>query len=315
MRIGELARRGGVTVKAVRYYETLGLMVPDRLSNGYRDYDERDVRAVAEIRELSQLGIRPRHAGPFVDCLDAGHEHGDECPASLAALRDSIAELDRTIDSLAARRAVLAARLSEGASRSFSNREDSQVSDYTTLPAGLPQPADDGAADHLPGSAVPPITLASTAGGDVDLAALGPGRSVVYLYPLTGRPGVDLPAGWDDIPGARGCSTEACDFRDHHQELADAGVRNVWGLSSQDGDYQREVAARLALPFEMLSDEGFELADALGLPTFAAPGHERLYARLTLVITDGVIEHAFYPIFPPNTHAQQVLDWVRSHPE
>lgn len=140
------------------------------------------------------------------------------------------------------------------------------------------------------------------------------GRTILYLYPLTGRPGTDLPEGWDAIPGARGCSTEACDFRDHFTELKDAGIEEVWGLSSQDVDYQAEVVRRLRLPFHMLSDETFALAEALGLPTFAAAGHPRLYTRLTMVIRDGRIEHVFYPIFPPNTHAQQVLDWLRAHP-
>jgi peroxiredoxin len=185
------------------------------------------------------------------------------------------------------------------------------MTDYTTLPDDLPVPPDDGAADHLPGTTMPSLSLPTSDGGAVQLGAPVPGRVVVYLYPLTGRPGVDLPAGWDSIPGARGCSTEACDFRDHHAELRQAGVARVFGLSSQQPDYQAEVVARLRLPFVMLSDPGFALAAALDLPTFTAPGHDRLYARLTLVIRGGRIEHAFYPVFPPNTHARQVLDWLR----
>ena len=188
------------------------------------------------------------------------------------------------------------------------------MTDFTALPADLPVPADDGAADHLPGTPMPSLTLQASDGQPVDLGALGAGRTVLYLYPLTGRPGVDLPAGWDDIPGARGCSTEACDFRDHYADLRAAGVEQVWGMSSQRPDYQAEVVTRLRLPFAMLSDPGLALADALRLPTFAAPGHDRLYARLTLVVRDGTIEHAFYPIFPPNTHARQVLAWLRANP-
>jgi peroxiredoxin len=187
------------------------------------------------------------------------------------------------------------------------------MTDFTTLPEGLPVPRDDGAADHLPGTPVPSLTLRASDGRSVDLAALGAGRTILYLYPLTGRPGVDLPAGWDEIPGARGCSTEACDFRDHYADLRAAGAEQVWGLSSQQPDYQAEVVERLRLPFAMLSDPRFELADALGLPTFAAPGHDRLHARLTLVVHDGTVEHAFYPVFPPNTHARQVLDWLRAN--
>lgn len=188
------------------------------------------------------------------------------------------------------------------------------MADFTTLPEGLPVPVDDGAADHLPGRLLPTMTLPTSDGGRVDLSALGNGRTVIYLYPLTGRPGIDLPEGWDAIPGARGCSTEACDFRDHHSELIAAGAGRVFGLSSQDTDYQKEVVERLRLPFPMISDESLQLGDALSLPTFSAPGQDRLYSRLTLIVRDGAIEHAFYPIFPPNTHAQQVLAWLREHP-
>ena len=186
------------------------------------------------------------------------------------------------------------------------------MTNFTDLPDDLPEPQDDGAADHLPGHAMPALTLTASDDSVVNLAKLGPGRTVLYLYPLTGQQGTDLPHGWDGIPGARGCSTEACDFRDHFADLKQAGVHQVFGLSSQSPTYQAEVVARLRLPFAMLSDPDLSLADALSLPTFSAPGHERLYTRLTLVVCDGQIEHAFYPIFPPNTHAQQVLDWLTS---
>lgn len=321
VKIGELARRTGVTAKALRYYERLGLVTPERATGGtsrpkagggYRAYDEGHVRIVAEIQELAGLGIAPGRARPFVECLDAGHQHGDDCPASLAAYRDSIAELDRVIGALTARRGALLARLEDGANRTFGS--ETTVTDYTSLPDDLPVPADDGAADHLPGRPIPDLSLDTSDGGRVDLGALGPGRTIIYLYPLTGRPGHDLPAGWDAIPGARGCSTEACDFRDHFTDLRDAGAARVYGMSSQDPAYQAEVVERLRLPFVMLSDPGFALAGALGLPTFAAEGHPRLYARLTLVVRDGRVEHVFYPIFPPNTHARQVLDWLRAHP-
>ncbi len=188
------------------------------------------------------------------------------------------------------------------------------MSDYTTLPDNLPVPEDDGAARHLPGTALPHLVLPTSSGGQVDLADLGPGRTVIYLYPLTGVPGQPLPDGWDDIPGARGCSTEASDFRDHLDELAEAGARAVYGFSSQDPAYQAEAVERLHLPFAMISDERFALDGAIGLPTFSAPGHPRLYSRLTLVVSGGAVEHVFYPIFPPNTHAQEVLAWLRAHP-
>jgi peroxiredoxin len=187
------------------------------------------------------------------------------------------------------------------------------MSNLYELPADLPVPEDDGAADHLPGRRAPHVELLGTAGESVTLDALGSGRSVIYVYPLTGRPDGDLPQGWNDIPGARGCTTEACDFRDHHGELVAAGAVRVFGLSSQDDEYQREVVERLHLPFAMLSDPGLRLAGELNLPTFEADGMT-LYRRLTLIIRDGVIEHVFYPVFPPNEHARQVLTWLRENP-
>jgi peroxiredoxin len=186
------------------------------------------------------------------------------------------------------------------------------VSDYQQLPSDLPAPRDDGAADHLPGAAMPSLVLGDTAGNEVSLDRLGPARTVLYVYPLSGRPGVDLPEGWDAIPGARGCTPEACGFRDHHADLRAAGASAVYGLSSQSTDYQAELADRLGLPFSILSDPDLELAEALDLPTFEAGG-ERLFSRLTLIVTDGRIEHAFYPIFPPDRHAAEVLEWLRGH--
>jgi peroxiredoxin/DNA-binding transcriptional MerR regulator len=314
MQISELAERAGVTVKAVRYYESLGLVVPDRLPNGYRDYGQEHLRAVAEIRELSASGISPSRATPFIQCLGTGHVHSDECPASLAAYREGIAELDQAIAALTTRRELLARRLDESALRGFPDAPPTAPADFTSLPSDLARPEDDGAADHLPGLPLPALTLPTSDGGTVDLDALAPGRTIVYLYPLTGRPGADLPDGWDAIPGARGCSTEACDFRDHFDDLRAAGVAAVFGLSSQDVDYQAEVVERLQLPFAMISDEQHRLAGALRLPTFVAGG-ARLYSRLTLVVRDGLVDHAFYPIFPPNTHAQQVLAWLHDNPE
>lgn len=183
----------------------------------------------------------------------------------------------------------------------------------TDLPADLPVPEDDGAADELPGRRLPALRLPATDGRSVALDRLGAGRTVLYVYPLTGRPGVELPDGWDAIPGARGCTSEACDFRDHHDELRAAGASRVLGVSSQDSEYQRELVTRLRLPFAMLSDQRLQLAEAPGLPTFRAAG-TTLYKRLTLVIAGGVVEHVFYPVFPPNEHAGQVLHWLRSHP-
>lgn len=187
--------------------------------------------------------------------------------------------------------------------------------DFASLPEDLPAPVDDGAADHLQGAAVPDLEFAATDGSYVSLGRLGPGRTVVYLYPMTGRPGVPLPDGWDLIPGARGCTPESCGFRDHYEELRSAGVDRVYGLSSQTTEYQAEAAARLHLPFPLLSDPELALAGALDLPTFSAPGHVRLYARLTLVIKAGTIEKVFYPVFPPHGHAAEVLAWLASAPQ
>jgi peroxiredoxin len=187
------------------------------------------------------------------------------------------------------------------------------VTGYLDLPHDLPVPDDDGAAAHLPGRAMPDLPLAATAGGSVSLATPGPGRTVVFVYPLTGRPGTALPEGWDLIPGARGCTPQACGFRDRHRELLAAGAARVFGLSSQDTGYQREAAERLRLPFPLLSDAALSLAGVPGLPTFQAGGRT-FFRRLTLVIRDGLIEHVFYPVFPPGAHAGEVLDWLRASP-
>lgn len=178
------------------------------------------------------------------------------------------------------------------------------------LPANLPVPEDDGAAAHLPGMRLPDLSLPSTSGGVVMLSSL-PSRTVLYVYPMTGQPGVPLLDGWDLIPGARGCTPEACAFRDHHADLQAAGAV-VYGLSSQTTEYQREAVSRLHLPFPLLSDERLELVEALHLPTFEVQGR-RLYKRLTLVVSAGIIEHVFYPVFPPDEHAGQVLAWLRGH--
>ncbi|MFF1743741.1 peroxiredoxin [Streptomyces mirabilis] len=175
---------------------------------------------------------------------------------------------------------------------------------------GLPRPPDDGGAAHLPGGRLPGLVLPATDGRAVGLGALGPGRTVLCVYPLSGRPGTDLPDGWDTIPGARGCTAEACAFRNHYDDLRAVGAARVYGLSSQPREYQRELAERLRLPFAILSDTGLALREALDLPTFTAGGRT-LYRRLTMIVNRGVIEHVFYPVFPPDQHAAEVLDWLR----
>jgi peroxiredoxin len=184
-----------------------------------------------------------------------------------------------------------------------------RADDIHTIPDDLPIPQDDGAADHLLNAAVPALALPATSGETVRLDRLE-GRTVLFCYPRTGRPDEELPPGWNAIPGARGCTPEACGFRDTHAQFTELGVR-VLALSTQDSTYQREMAERLHLPFPVLSDEGLELTGELGLPTFETGGWT-LLKRLTLVIDDGKIRHVFYPVFPPGGHAAEVLDWLRS---
>jgi len=172
----------------------------------------------------------------------------------------------------------------------------------------LPIPNDDGPAAHLKGLSLPSIPLAATNGANTDLAELM-GVTVVYAYPMTGRPGVPLPEGWDLIPGARGCSPQSCAFRDHATELQALGVSHLFGLSSQETDYQLEAATRLHLPFPLLSDANFTLTDTLHLPTFEVEG-TRLLKRLTMIIADGKIHHVFYPVFPPDKNAEEVMRWL-----
>lgn len=179
------------------------------------------------------------------------------------------------------------------------------------LPADLPRPIDDGACRHLPGMRLPDIELPSTSGRLVNLGELPAGRSIIYCYPMTGVPGMPLPEGWDAIPGARGCTPQTCGFRDQYREILGLGAQ-VMGLSTQTTEYQREMAERLHLPFEVLSDADFRLCDALRLPTFEVDG-KRLVRRLTLIIKSGVVEDVLYPVFPPDQSAADVLHWLKSH--
>ena len=184
------------------------------------------------------------------------------------------------------------------------------VHDPNVLPADIPAPLDDGGARHLQGARLPSVPLAATDGSRVDLSKLA-GRTVLYIYPRTGVPGQSPPDGWDQIPGARGCTPQSCSFRDHFVELKRFGVANLYGLSTQDTAYQREAVERLHLPFPILSDESLELARAIKLPTFTAAGMT-LLKRMALVIDDGVITKVFYPVFPPDKNAEEVIAWLRS---
>jgi len=179
--------------------------------------------------------------------------------------------------------------------------------DPTKLPSDIPAPQDDGGARHLAGMRLPDIALPATDGTSVNLSALK-GRTVLYIYPRTGVPGVDLPPGWNEIPGARGCTPQSCGFRDHASELAALGAK-VAGLSSQPLVDQIEFAERNRMPFPVISDPALRLRDALELPTFETSGLE-LYKRMAIVAEAGRIVKVFYPVFPPDRNAQEVLDWL-----
>jgi peroxiredoxin len=180
--------------------------------------------------------------------------------------------------------------------------------DYRSLPPDLPAPEDDGAANHLAGMAVPELALPSAQGETVELAELAQDRLVAYVYPRTGVPGQPSPLGWDDIPGARGCTPQSCAFRDTLAEFTALGA-SVVGVSAQGPDEQREFAEREHIPFPLLSDSGLQLAELLQLPTFAVEDMT-LYKRLTFVAEAGRIVKAFYPVFPPDRNATEVLAWL-----
>jgi peroxiredoxin len=181
--------------------------------------------------------------------------------------------------------------------------------DYSKLPANLPVPEDDGAADHLAGSGVPELRLQSTSGEQVNLAEVARDHLVAYVYPRTGRPGEAPPPGWDEVPGARGCTPQSCAYRDSLAEFSDLGA-TVLGISAQTQEEQREFAEREHIPFPLLSDAELELATALRLPTFEIAGMT-LYKRLTFVAIKGTVAKVFYPVFPPNRDAAEVLAWLR----
>ncbi len=189
--------------------------------------------------------------------------------------------------------------------------EASGMHDPTVLPPDIPAPQDDGGARHLTGMGLPDIALAATSGPAVNLSKLK-GRTVLYVYPRTGVPGVDLPPGWNEIPGARGCTPQSCGFRDHFADLKALDVAHLYGLSAQNTDYQREAAERLHLPFAILSDADLKFGRAMKLPTFTTSGMT-LFKRMALVIDDATISKVFYPVFPPDKNAEEVVAWLRDH--
>jgi len=282
MRVGELARRTGTTIRALRYYESAGLVVPRRLGNGYREYDPVAERLVGQIRELTALGLTVEQTRPFVESIAAGADDADVRGAALTAYRNTVDGLQERIRKLTAQRDALDARL---------------------VQAGGPAPG------SLLGTRLPSLDFYATDGKPVDPGALGPGRSIIFVLPLTGRPDADLAAGPLDIPGARGGSGQSAWFRDHHAELRATGAARVYGLSAQPSGYQRELAHRLRLPYPLIPDPRLTLARELGLPTVAA-GAGTGYERLTLIVAGDVVEHVFHPIPEPASHAREVLRWL-----
>jgi peroxiredoxin/DNA-binding transcriptional MerR regulator len=317
MQVKEAATRSGVTIKALKYYESIGLVKPSRLNNGYREFGPHDVALIKQVRDLTAIGLSVKGTRPFIECLKQGHVHGDDCPESLAAYHHEIDRLDALVRQLSLRRQMLQSRLFSAASRGFPESKKLEarttVIDRYGLPENLPVPVDDGSAVHLVGQTLPHLSLSSTNGGRVTLDESHKGRWLIFVYPTTGVPGVDMPRGWDEIPGARGCTPEACGFRDNFAGLLNSGLDAIYGLSSQASEYQQELVVRLQLPYAMLSDPTIALRKKLTLPTFKAGG-SKFYKRLTLVIRGKTIEHVFFPIFPPNEHATNVLSWIRDNP-
>lgn len=180
------------------------------------------------------------------------------------------------------------------------------------LPPDLPRPVDDGACAHLAGFRIPSTELPATDGRSVDLSQPF-GRTILFCYPRTGRPNEPVPDSWDAIPGARGCTPQACSFRDSYDSLVVAGADQIFGLSTQDTAYQQEAVERLHLPYLLLSDHTLQFTRALRLPTFDFAGMT-LIKRLTLIIDNGVITKVFYPVFPPDQSANEALHWLKEHP-
>ena len=207
------------------------------------------------------------------------------------------------------RRGLLGLPLAFAVKHPLARAAQQATSNLNALPANLPRPKDDGGAKHLRGMAVPDLELPSTSNRQVNLSKISAPRIVLYCYPMTGQPGKPLPAGWDDIPGARGCTPETCGFRDHHKDLATLHAE-VFGLSTQSTAYQQEMVKRLEVPFEVLSDEHRVFARALRLPTFTVEGMT-LLKRLTLILRNNRVEHVFYPVFPPDAHADEVIAWLK----
>ncbi|MCJ1396083.1 hypothetical protein MMC18_008971 [Xylographa bjoerkii] len=182
---------------------------------------------------------------------------------------------------------------------------------HSTFPSDLPVPTDDGACDHLTNAGLPNTTLPSTGSpsNPLDVSQLHD-LTIIFCYPRTGAPDEVVPTTWDAIPGARGCTPQACSFRDNLPALKEHGVKNVYGLSTQGTEYQKEVHDRVHLPYELLSDEGLGFVKAMRLPTIEWEG-KQLVKRITLAVEKRKVVKYWYPVFPPDRNVLDVLDWLK----
>jgi len=171
-------------------------------------------------------------------------------------------------------------------------------------------PIDDGKCDHLFNMTLPQLSLLSTSNNTIDLSKLE-GLTVFYFYPRMGRPDIETPAGWGDIPGASGCTPQTCSFKDQHEDFSRLEV-DVYGVSTQASSYQKEAVDRLSLPFDILSDEDLNLTEMLNLPTFEVEG-VILTKRVTLICQDSKIIKVFYPVYPPKENAQEVIVYIKNN--
>lgn len=176
-----------------------------------------------------------------------------------------------------------------------------------SIPADLPIPLDDGACEHLENMRIPNVSLWSTDNQEINLSNLR-GWNLIFCYPMTGRPGVPIPEGWAQIPGAAGCTPQACSYRDNHAELKRNGV-GVYGISTQTSEAQKEASIRLGLSYPLLSDANHSFSSALKLPLLEVDGL-KLIKRVTLVLKDGAIKKCFYPVFPPDKNVVEVTAWL-----
>ena len=317
---GDLAAIDELIAEEFSFRGSLGTEVRGR--DGFREYVSTVRSSLADYRcdilecvamddqAFAKMRFHGRHVGTFRGFAPTG-KHVEWLGAALFTLGESRIRSVWVLGDLAGLDALLR-HDSENEQHDMQQRYDMH-----TVPEGLPVPADDGACDHLPGNRLHSIPLNATDGRKVDLSTLS-GRTVLFIYPRTGRPDQPGSDDWDAIPGARGCTPQSCGFRDHYAELRALGASAIFGLSTQSTEYQREAVERLHLPFALLSDDGLALTRSLNLPTFDFEPYRSeqrsLLKRMAWIIRDGRIEKVFYPVFPPDRNASDVIAWLRANP-